>query len=79
MFLSPATKKFLAPFSEAVGADPAKFPLWTHKNGFGVITVFKGADKTLYIENDRLPAGATAYYNNKPNLRMIGFDGKEFN
>lgn len=35
-----------------------------------MISIFKGPEKVLYIENDRVPAGATAYFANKPNLRL---------
>ncbi|KAE8354273.1 caspase domain-containing protein [Aspergillus coremiiformis] len=69
-FNGPATKKTLASHLCADGCSVATFPLWSRSEGFGVITVFKGAEKVLYIENDRVPAGATAYFANKPDLRL---------
>jgi len=54
-----------------------EFPLWTRKDGFGVITVFRGREEQPYIENDRIPAGAIAYFNNSPNLRILEYqEGK---
>jgi hypothetical protein len=47
------------------------FPLWTRKEGFGVITIFKGPDKTLFIENDRIPLGSTAFFEGKPDLKIV--------
>jgi hypothetical protein len=54
----------------------AVFPLWTRKEGFGVISIFTGIEQTLYIENDRVPLGATAYFENKPDLRIKEHKGK---
>jgi hypothetical protein len=54
----------------------AVFPLWTRKEGFGVISIFKGPEKTLYIENDRIPLGATVYFANKPDLRVVKHGGE---
>lgn len=48
----------------------AVFPLWDRSEGFGVITIFKGPEKSLYIENDRVPLGATVYFVNKPDLEV---------
>lgn len=42
-FLSPAWKKVLAPREEGKDTSIAVFPLWTRKEGFGVISIFKGA------------------------------------
>ncbi|KAH0829396.1 hypothetical protein FOPE_10150 [Fonsecaea pedrosoi] len=53
------------------------FPLWTRKEGFGVISIFKGPQKELYIENDRIPLGATAIFSNKPTLKIIDYKGRE--
>lgn len=47
------------------------FPLWTRQEGFGVITVFSGPERSLFIENDRIPLGAMAYFTGKPDLRII--------
>ena len=52
----------------------AAFPLWTRRDGFGVITVFVGAAQTLYIENDRISMGATAYFRNEPDLHIVEFE-----
>lgn len=51
----------------------AVFPLWTKKDGFGVISIFTGPDKMLYIENDRVPVGSTAYFRNKPDLAVVPY------
>ncbi|PYI04099.1 hypothetical protein BO78DRAFT_373860 [Aspergillus sclerotiicarbonarius CBS 121057] len=69
-FNGPATKKTLRPQGHRDGGSVAVFPLWSRSQGFGVTTIFKGAEKTLFIENDRVPVGATAYFMNKPDLRM---------
>jgi hypothetical protein len=53
------------------------FPLWTRKEGFGVITVFKGSDKTLFIENDRIPLGSTAFFAGKPDLKIVEYKGSK--
>jgi len=55
----------------------AVFPLWQRKEGFGVISIFKGPDMTLYIENDRIPAGATAHFNNKPDLQIVEYSEQQ--
>jgi hypothetical protein len=51
--------------------------LWTRKEGFGVITVFKGSDKTLFIENDRIPLGSTASFEGKPDLKIVEYKGNK--
>ncbi|KAF9766074.1 hypothetical protein IL306_001551 [Fusarium sp. DS 682] len=73
------TKKILAARGGQNGASEGVFPLWTRKEGFGVITIFKGTEKTLVIENDRVPLGGTAYFRNIPDLRIIeyGADGQD--
>lgn len=48
----------------------AVFPFSTRKDGFGVISIFIGPDKTLYIENDEVPLGATVYFVGRPNLTI---------
>lgn len=53
----------------------AVFPLWTRKEGFGVISIFKGPEKALFIENDMIPLGATVYFVNKPDLKIVKFRG----
>jgi hypothetical protein len=35
--------------------------------------VFKGPEQILYIENDRVPLGATVYFANKPDLRIVKY------
>ncbi|KAI2844280.1 hypothetical protein CBS147320_4236 [Aspergillus niger] len=67
-FTPPATRKTLAAAAPGKKQCMATFPLWTRRDGFGVITVFVGATQTLYIENDRIPIGATAYFRNEPDL-----------
>jgi hypothetical protein len=49
------------------------FPLWTRKEGFGVITVFRGFDKTLFIKNDRIPLGSRAFFEGKPDLKIVEY------
>ncbi|KAI0434259.1 hypothetical protein F5Y09DRAFT_265712 [Xylaria sp. FL1042] len=73
-YLGPATKKTLAPYIRNRGAPTAVFPLWDKKDGFGVISIFTGPDRVLYIENDRIPAGATAYFQNKPDLTLVAYN-----
>ncbi|KAK1455753.1 hypothetical protein CMEL01_04513 [Colletotrichum melonis] len=73
-YTGPATTKTIAPEHKNKHASVAVFPLWTRKDGFGVISIFVGADKVLYIENDRIPAGATAYFKNTPNLIIVNHE-----
>ena len=75
-FLGPASKKTLAPRHQDRERSMAVFPLWTRKEGFGVISVFTGPEQVLYIENDRVPLGATAYFENKPDLRIREYDSR---
>ena len=49
------------------------FPLWTCSGAFGVISIFTGPEKKLYIENDKIPIGATAYFKNEPNLAIVEY------
>jgi hypothetical protein len=51
----------------------AVFPIWQRSDGSAVISIFKGPDMTLYIENDRIPVGATVYFNNKPDLQIVEY------
>ncbi|RSL79939.1 hypothetical protein CEP52_017457 [Fusarium oligoseptatum] len=76
-FLSPACQKPLAARAEGKDDATGVFPLWTRKEGFGVISIFKGPQKKLCIENDRIPLGATAFFSNKPNLRIVNYEGNE--
>ncbi|RAH48750.1 caspase family protein [Aspergillus brunneoviolaceus CBS 621.78] len=71
-FTPPATRKTLPAAAPGQQKPPtAVFPLWTRRDGFGVITVLVGATTpTLYIENDRIPIGATAYFRNEPDLHV---------
>ncbi|OJJ96325.1 hypothetical protein ASPACDRAFT_1883062 [Aspergillus aculeatus ATCC 16872] len=72
-FTPPATRKTLpAAVPGQLKPPTAVFPLWTRRDGFGVITVLVGATTTptLYIENDRIPIGATAYFRNEPDLHV---------
>ncbi|EED11886.1 hypothetical protein TSTA_110650 [Talaromyces stipitatus ATCC 10500] len=75
-FVGPSTKKTLRPRYQDREGSMAVFPLWTRKEGFGVISIFKGPDNTLYIENDSIPLGETAYFANKPDLRVVKYDGE---
>ncbi|KAI0855326.1 hypothetical protein F4860DRAFT_519990 [Xylaria cubensis] len=72
-YLGPATKKTLGPYVKNRGAPTAVFPLWDKRDGFGVISIFTGPDRVLYIENDRIPAGATAYFQNEPDLALVAY------
>jgi hypothetical protein len=72
-FRGPATRKTLSAHGADNGASSAAFPLWTRKEAFAVISIFKGPEKTLYIENDRVPLGATAYFANKPDLTILEY------
>lgn len=75
-YMGPATTKTLSPETKNRQASLAVFPLWTRSDGFGVVTVFKGLDRLLYIENDRIPAGATAYFRNTPDLTIVTYGGQ---
>ncbi|KAB8077664.1 hypothetical protein BDV29DRAFT_188538 [Aspergillus leporis] len=70
-YTPPAIQKTLAP--QTLGEEPAKviFPLWTQNENYGIISIFTGSDPTLYIENDRVPLGATVVFQNKPNLKTV--------
>ena len=72
-WLSPATTKILAPSSAGLSLSSAVFPLWTRAGAFGVISIFTGPDKKLFIENDRIPIGATAYFKREPNLTIVDY------
>lgn len=74
--MGPATTKILAPETENRQASLAAFPLWARNDGFGVVSIFKGLNKLLYIENDRIPAGATAYFRNTPDLTIVPYGGQ---
>ncbi|RAH84819.1 hypothetical protein BO86DRAFT_376995 [Aspergillus japonicus CBS 114.51] len=78
-FLSPVTKKKLAPSALGPTRSKAVFPLWTRKEGFGVISILKGPSESLYIENDRIPIGATAYFKNLPDLELRDYYGQQLN
>lgn len=72
-YMGPATTKTLTPETKNRQASLAVFPLWTRSDGFGVVSIFKGLDRLLYIENDRIPAGATAYFRNTPDLTIVSY------
>ncbi|KAJ5153995.1 uncharacterized protein N7500_009434 [Penicillium coprophilum] len=72
-FVGPASRKTLAAQDQGRDNSTAVFPLWTRTEGFGVISVFKGPEKILFIENDRVPLGATVYFANKPDLRIVKY------
>ncbi|KAK2049551.1 hypothetical protein LZ31DRAFT_590571 [Colletotrichum somersetense] len=76
-FLSPACKKTLTARSEGKDTSIIRFPLWPRKEGFGVISIFKGPDKEPYIENDQIPLGATVFFSNRPDLRIVEYEGRE--
>jgi hypothetical protein len=67
-FTSPATTKTLAPKKQDPEGSIAVFPLWSRRDGFGVVTIYTDS---LFIENDMIPAGATAYFRNMPNLKIV--------
>jgi hypothetical protein len=73
----PATRKTVPPEERDPKGAIAVFPMWTRKDGFGVITIFKGSAQTPYIENDRIPLGATAYFVNRPNLDVVEYEAGE--
>jgi hypothetical protein len=75
-FVGPATKKTLASRTQDREGSMAVFPLWTRKEGFGVISIYKGVEQVLYIENDRIPLGATVYFTNRPNLTLVEYQGE---
>ncbi|KAK8137115.1 hypothetical protein PG984_005055 [Apiospora sp. TS-2023a] len=72
-FKSPATQKILVPKKVNQAGSFATFPLWTRRDGFGVITIFtgRGDDRKLFIENDMIRAGATAYFRGNANLEIV--------
>ncbi|CAI7599546.1 unnamed protein product [Penicillium pancosmium] len=73
-FTYPATRKTLSATAGGLEASTGVFPLWTRRDGFGVITIFKGPDRDLFIENDRIPLGSTVYFHNTPNLRVVEYN-----
>ncbi|KAJ4229242.1 hypothetical protein NW757_014078 [Fusarium falciforme] len=77
-FQYPVCKKTLAPYNETGDNNGIMgiFPLWTRKEGFGVVSIYKGPQRKLYIENDQIPIGATAYFSNTPNLELFDYEGK---
>ncbi|KAI9373579.1 caspase domain-containing protein [Aspergillus egyptiacus] len=75
-FSGPATRKTLAAHGTQNGGSEGVFPLWTRKEGFGVITIFRGPERTLYTENDWVPMGATVYFRNTPDLEVVEY-GKD--
>ena len=72
-YLTPATKKTLPGAAGDKESAKVCFPLWTRRDGFGVVSIFIGVEKVLYIENDRIPLGATGYFLNKPDLRVVEY------
>ena len=70
-YVGPATMKTLSPELYDPDRSRAIFPLGTRKDKFGVVSIFIGADRVLYIENDQVPVGATAYFRNRPDLRIV--------
>ncbi|KAL6229102.1 hypothetical protein BDW75DRAFT_225668 [Aspergillus navahoensis] len=74
-YTGPASRKTLAAAEEGAGSSRGEFPLFDRHEDFGVISIFKvdGDEKVLYIENDRVPMGATAYFVNKPDLEIVKF------
>jgi hypothetical protein len=55
------------------------FPLWSRKNGYGSISIYRGtgASKLLYIANDRVGAGQQATFEDVPDLYIVDFKGNE--
>ncbi|KAK7994886.1 hypothetical protein PG990_013659 [Apiospora arundinis] len=75
MFKSPATTKTLAPMQRDPDGSIAMFPLWTRKDGYGVVSIFTGFDERRFIDNDMVPAGATAFFKGKANLEIVEHGG----
>ncbi|KAK8859926.1 caspase domain-containing protein [Apiospora arundinis] len=75
MFKSPATTKTLAPMQKDPDGSIAMFPLWTRKDGYGVVSIFTGFDERRFIDNDMVPAGATAFFKGKANLEVVEHSG----
>lgn len=71
---SPASTKTLVPESEDSHGAVGKFPLWTRRNGFGVVSIFVGAEKKVFVENDQVKMGVIAYFRNRPNLIAVPYD-----
>ncbi|KAH7232938.1 caspase domain-containing protein [Fusarium tricinctum] len=67
-YQAPATRKTLIPQVLDRERSIAVFPVWTKRDDFAVISIFTGPEKNLYIENDRVLVGSTAYFRNKPDL-----------
>ncbi|KAM0544700.1 hypothetical protein ACHAPJ_011687 [Fusarium lateritium] len=74
-FVSPACKKTIPAQKEDQDPSYGIFPLWTRKEGFGVISILKkkspDADWEVDIENDQIPIGTVAYYSGGPNLQIV--------
>ncbi|KAG4252878.1 hypothetical protein FPRO03_08327 [Fusarium proliferatum] len=77
-FNEPIGKKTLAPWKEQGpnGGSVGRFPLWSLKEGFAVVSIFRGPQMELYIENDQVPIGCTAYFSNMPNMETFDHKGK---
>jgi hypothetical protein len=72
MYTLPASQKQLAPATEGPDRSRATFPLYNRSDNFGVITIYKGKDKELFIV-DRVPMGATVFFENNPDLKVVKF------
>jgi hypothetical protein len=67
-FNTEDTEKKLAPQARDADKSIAAFPLWTREDGFGIISIFIGPDKTPCILNDRVRMGARVYFKGGPDL-----------
>ncbi|KAK8244645.1 caspase domain-containing protein [Phyllosticta capitalensis] len=76
-FESPVCKKLLAARAQGKADSIGTFPLWTRKEGFGVISIYKGDQQELCVENDQISLGATAFFSNQPDLRIVDYRGNE--
>ncbi|KAK8255726.1 caspase domain-containing protein [Phyllosticta capitalensis] len=76
-FESPVCKKPLAARAKGKADSIGTFPLWTRKEGFGVISIYKGDQQKLCVENDQISLGATAFFSNQPDLRIVDYRGNE--
>jgi len=66
-------RRHFQPLTKGRDLASGTFPLWNRKQGFGVVSIFVGPEKRLFIENDRVPIGAEATFNNRPDLNITMF------
>ncbi|KAF5676180.1 Caspase domain-containing protein [Fusarium heterosporum] len=76
-YMPPATIKKLGPQQLGRAKSMGRFYLPTRKDKYGAISIFVGTEMALYIANDKVELGATAYFENEPNLRIVPYDQEE--